>query len=82
MRLFKVDHARRIDRIIDYFGGPHGDRSPGGGLASGQALVQARPLPERHDGRWRPFEAEPPPAGPQALAQGLSGPGARQRLRT
>jgi hypothetical protein len=67
MRLFKADHARRIDRIIDYFGGPHGDGSPSGRLASGQMLVQARLLPQRGDGRWRPFDAEPPPAD---LAQG------------
>jgi hypothetical protein len=70
MTLFKADHARRIDRIIDYFGGPHGERSLSGGLASGQVLVQARPLPQRDHGRWRPFDAEPPPAGYQDLAQG------------
>ena len=63
-RVFKKDFARRIDRVIDYFGGSLPAPSPGGA-----GMAQPR--------RRRSAKATASPAEAMAVAMGTTLPSAR-----
>ena len=67
-RVFKKDSARRIDRVIDYFGGSLPAPSPGG------AGMTAQPRRRRSSAKVTPAAG---PAEAMAVAMGTALPSAR-----
>jgi hypothetical protein len=70
MLLLKSDHARRIDQIIDYFGGVRRRRPARAGPTLAELLMRACPSPPLGD-RWRrALDAKTTAAGGEALPEG------------
>jgi hypothetical protein len=70
MLLFKSDHARRIDRIIDYFGGVRGRRPARAGPTLAELLMQACPSPQFANHWRRALDAKTTAAGGEVLPEG------------